>query len=374
MEIYYLQALLSQKGEEKILIDLVSYFRYSLIRKKERMKNIYLSLLTIALVSGCTTSAGNSTASTVPASDPTSSPTSSPTTSPNPGPTTLNPSPSPTVAIAPLAVSFGGTCPVGQTCAFTGAVEGSTVSVGCASGEISVVNSAYTTSTATESCVSYLTSQCNGLQSCSVSFTNTNCGGDPDVNVVKSGAVTISCAEPQPSSSEASEIAALVASENVFRDQEGQDQLVQGLSCALYTVSNNTSSIASSNGTYVTAFTLHTEFNQANAPVTSGLNIFPQALQDVYQTWYVLKCTGQFVAVASAYYEFDLTSDDGSILSVDGQLINLDGNHAAETGKGSKLLQQGTHAFELDYMQAGGYEQLQLYSGGVPVPAYLFYH
>jgi hypothetical protein len=74
-------------------------------------------------------------------------------------------------------------------------------------------------------------------------------------------------------------------------------------------------------------------------------------------------------------HEFDLTSDDGSVLSIGGQLVNNDGLHAAATKSASKALSAATvYSFELDFFQGGGDQELILNMDGALLPSANLYH
>jgi len=60
-------------------------------------------------------------------------------------------------------------------------------------------------------------------------------------------------------------------------------------------------------------------------------------------------------------YQFRLNSDDGSILSLDGQeVVNNDGIHAGSSVTGSASLEAGLHALQVGYFQAGGARSLSV--------------
>lgn len=167
----------------------------------------------------------------------------------------------------------------------------------------------------------------------------------------------------------------VVAAENDYRAVLGQVPLVRGLACTLYTVPNSTATIVGAALTSKATFAMMSNFNQPNTNASEGLNILPAGLRMLYTSWYVVRCTGKIVVSVSNYYQFDLTSDDGSMLYLDGSLlIDNDGNHAATTKSGTKLLRQGVHDIRLDYMQGpGGGEALSLSAGGSLIPAEVFY-
>ncbi|OLT53316.1 PA14 domain-containing protein [Cellulosimicrobium sp. CUA-896] len=60
-------------------------------------------------------------------------------------------------------------------------------------------------------------------------------------------------------------------------------------------------------------------------------------------------------------YTFRLTSDDGSRLSIDDQLVvDHDGLHGAEPKEGTTTLTAGTHALFVEFFEAGGGQELHL--------------
>lgn len=64
---------------------------------------------------------------------------------------------------------------------------------------------------------------------------------------------------------------------------------------------------------------------------------------------------------ADAVYRFDLTSDDGSRLWIDGQLVvDHDGLHSARTRTGMLGLAAGMHTIKVAFFQAGGGKSLKL--------------
>ena len=179
-------------------------------------------------------------------------------------------------------------------------------------------------------------------------------------------------------------VTSIVSDYNAWRTSNGQETIDPGLTCTLYTVPQTTTGItAVANGgvvpvlTNVGSFTYQGVFNQQNAPVTNGLDILPLGMQSVplYQSWVILKCTGYIVVTTDDWHEFDVTSDDGSNLYVDGVLIvNNDGLHGAKDVTGSKHLQDVVHTFELDFFQANGSQELVADMDGVLIPSANLYH
>jgi hypothetical protein len=167
----------------------------------------------------------------------------------------------------------------------------------------------------------------------------------------------------------------MVANQNAYLYSIGQPPLVAGLSCTLYTVPTSTTDIVGATLTQVASFSYTGVFNQLNLPVTAGFNVLPLALQPIYQTWFVMKCTGQLVVTDNNWHNFSLSSDDGSNLYIDGSLlIGNDGQHAIETVAAAKLLTSGFHSFELDFFQAAGEQALILDEDGAVMGSSGFYY
>lgn len=207
------------------------------------------------------------------------------------------------------------------------------------------------------------------------------CGQGPQGTMGPQGPAGTSTSSPE------STVQQMVDAQNAERAALGQAPLTQGLSCNFYTVSQSTTCLVQNNPSACTVWTSNSYtsvgsfeylgvFNQSVAPTSSGLNILPTALQGIsqYQQWYVLRCSGYLVVSDNNYHEFDLTSDDGSNLYVDGLLIANDGLHGTQTKSAAKFLGYGFHSFELDYLQANGQESLSLNEDGSVMQASGFYH
>src|SRR5665213_3287455 len=117
-------------------------------------------------------------------------------------------------------------------------------------------------------------------------------------------------------------IADVVQEYNEGRVAVGQDPVTAGLACTLYTVPNTTTQIVGAVLTSVGSWTYTGVFNDANGSSAPGLTILPAAIRSFYTSYYVVKCTGLYVMAGPGYAEFDLSSDDGANLSVNGALIN----------------------------------------------------
>jgi hypothetical protein len=166
----------------------------------------------------------------------------------------------------------------------------------------------------------------------------------------------------------------LVAEYNEQRIAVGQELIEPGLQCTLYTVPNTTTAIVGATLTTVGSWAYSGDFDFANGPSSPGIGMLPPTLLSLYTSYYVIKCTGLLINPVSGFYGFELSSDDGANLSINGAFINNDGVHGIVTKSGAKYMARGVYSFELDYSDAGGSHALMLYSGSAAVPAVNFYH
>lgn len=162
---------------------------------------------------------------------------------------------------------------------------------------------------------------------------------------------------------------------NLYRESLGQAALTPGLTCNLYTVPQTTTQIIGATLTGIGSFLFTGQFNDANQPVSNGFQVLPLALQGIYQTWFIVKCTGYLVVLNNGWTEFDTTSDDGSNLYVNGALVvNNDGLHGAQEKIGAKFLQAGVVSTELDFLQASGNQALIVNMNNALLSPNLLYH
>lgn len=170
---------------------------------------------------------------------------------------------------------------------------------------------------------------------------------------------------PQPVPVVEDEVQKLINEENEYRLGLGQTALSSGLACTLYTITGGQRIQASIPGyntltglTSVGTFLLKSPFNQPNGPISDGLSVLPNPLKTIYKNMYMLRCSGYIVVTKSDYYLFDLTSDDASLLYINGsKVIDNDNNHGAVNVSGMRYLRKGVHSFKLEYAQAGGGNQ-----------------
>jgi hypothetical protein len=183
-------------------------------------------------------------------------------------------------------------------------------------------------------------------------------------------------------------IQAIVASENAYRETQGQAPLTSGLSCTVQAIASGTYLSSSSPG-YTAAqaivltgssynYLLSTEINQPNVAGTAGNSLInPQIAPLFLNNNYRIVCTGALVVTEDGYYSFSSSSDDGSLVYVDGALVaNNDGAHGIQTVTGTKLLEAAvTHTFQLYYAEsAGGNIAMVLNMNGSVLPAANLYH
>jgi hypothetical protein len=94
---------------------------------------------------------------------------------------------------------------------------------------------------------------------------------------------------------------------------------------------------------------------------TTSLNIPPQDFKAGFPgvtkrfEWFAIVYTGRFWAEKPGYYDFSLTSDDGSLLHIDDELVvDNDGQHSAQERTGSIQLKKGAHDIRVSYFQGPG--------------------
>lgn len=166
----------------------------------------------------------------------------------------------------------------------------------------------------------------------------------------------------------------VVSQYNANKAAQGQSQVQPGVLCTLYTVPQTTAQIVGALLTTIGSFPYHGAFNQLSEPVGNGLNILPPPLANLYQSWFIVKCTGLLFITDNNWHQFDLNSDDGSNLYISGLLINNDGLHGIQTKSGVKFLSRGAVSFELDFFQSNGNLALILNMDGTLLPAANLYH
>ncbi len=96
-------------------------------------------------------------------------------------------------------------------------------------------------------------------------------------------------------------------------------------------------------------------------PVTEYKLSVPQIPVEVTGSVFGLNIQGIFIAREAGIYEFELNSDDGSLLKMGKrEVINHDGLHGPSSKNGQIVLEQGNHLIQILYFDAGGGRGLKL--------------
>ena len=84
---------------------------------------------------------------------------------------------------------------------------------------------------------------------------------------------------------------------------------------------------------------------------------------DVRFEWFAIRYTGSFNVATAGAYKFNVLSDDGAVVSVDGnKVLDNDGQHAPKNANATVTLTAGKHTLQLDYFQGPRYQvALQLW-------------
>ncbi len=92
-----------------------------------------------------------------------------------------------------------------------------------------------------------------------------------------------------------------------------------------------------------------------NVPTQAFTAGFPGVTNRI--EWFAIDYEGDFFIDKPGSYMFDLTSDDGSVLYIDGKrIIDNDGVHQAVSVRGAAKLIHGVHHMRLSYFQGPKFE------------------
>lgn len=120
-----------------------------------------------------------------------------------------------------------------------------------------------------------------------------------------------------------------------------------GLLGLIYPVHRNAKSLPDFRG-MESVGTIYT--STLNVPLRDFREGFP-GVPDLFE-WFAIDYSGRFWIEKPGLYSFELTSDDGSKLYVDGRLVvDNDGVHAAETRIAVFTLEGGLHRIRVSYFQ-----------------------
>jgi hypothetical protein len=95
---------------------------------------------------------------------------------------------------------------------------------------------------------------------------------------------------------------------------------------------------------------------------TNTLNVPPRRFEEGFPgianrvEWFAIDYTGRFWIEEGGQYQFNLLSDDGSRLVIDGKrVIDNDGIHPPVAVIGGAILSHGIHSLEVSYFQGPRY-------------------
>ncbi|RPD40990.1 family 20 glycosylhydrolase [Chitinophaga barathri] len=115
---------------------------------------------------------------------------------------------------------------------------------------------------------------------------------------------------------------------------------------------------------YYRAFTQAKQTANAGKADTSGVQPDFSIRPFIHKTEFAVNFEGYIKVEETGLYEFKVNSDDGSVLTVDNEvIIDNDGEHAPTELTGMIPLMKGFHKVRLQYFDAGGDQQLQVSFG-----------
>src|ERR1700731_1342480 len=115
------------------------------------------------------------------------------------------------------------------------------------------------------------------------------------------------------------------------------------------------------------------KMKSVGAIYTNTLNVSPRRFDEGFPgisdrfEWFAIEYTGRFWVEEPGEYRFNLLSDDGSRLSIDGQeLIDNDGTHPPFAVGASAFLSRGVHSLRVAYFQGPRFEVALVLTVGAP--------
>jgi len=231
-----------------------------------------------------------------------------------------------------IAKDFNTSCPQGATCDYTNAVATWQYAMHCEGGaRLNVLTAKYGTSTASRSCLEYVSSLCSGKSSCLLTFSNASCGGDPAPGASKFGSATVSCGSttstPNPTPT-------------------NPPPSTSGLTAQMF-----------ANPTLSGSPAVTKAVSQVNFALGSG-SPDPAIPADNFS----MRVTGSFVANETGAHVFYLTLNDGARMTFNGeQVINQWSDGYARTRQFSRNLEAGkSYPLTIEYYERGGTSELKL--------------
>ena len=177
------------------------------------------------------------------------------------------------------------------------------------------------------------------------------------------------------------DIDSIISLKNKYRVQVGQNPLTTGIMCQVFTFTSGDrlqASIAGHNTfaglVSVGYFEYKGSFNQPDSSSALGNNVMPEPFKSLYKNNYKISCQGQIVIRDSGYYKFETSTDDASLLYIDGGLlVDNDNAHGVNTLSNMKLLERGVHSFRFDYAQVNGNQALVIKMNEELIDSRLYY-
>jgi hypothetical protein len=105
---------------------------------------------------------------------------------------------------------------------------------------------------------------------------------------------------------------------------------------------------------------------EINVPNRSFEEGFP-GITDRYE-WFGIIYEGTITAPVGGLYEFQTTSDDGSVVTIGGtKVVNNDGTHASKTVTGTIVLEKGQkYSIKIEYFQGPRYHICMIFNAKIP--------
>lgn len=177
------------------------------------------------------------------------------------------------------------------------------------------------------------------------------------------------------------DIDSIVSLKNKYRVQVGQNPLTTGLMCQVltFTVGDRLQSSIAGHNTLsglvsVGYFEYKGSFNQPDSSSALGNNVMPEPFKSLYKNNYKITCQGQLVIRESGYYKFETSTDDASLLYINGSLlIDNDNSHGITSKSNTKLLERGVYSFRFDYAQGNGSQALIIKMNELSIDSRLYY-
>lgn len=164
-----------------------------------------------------------------------------------------------------------------------------------------------------------------------------SCQGSGGFNVV----------QPQPSL-----IEQLVSIENVSRAAAGYSPIYPGLFCQTSAVVSGSSVFSYTPGAPYATFHYSGNLNYPENLLSKFTDLLPQELKNYYaSTNYKIECQGYLVVTDPGYALVSLSSNDASVLYINGYTVLNNGSHPMTTVTSTVFLPRGIVNFSFTYLE-----------------------